>query len=83
MPQYISTVDSGNLAGHLIAVKQACIEFPDMSLFDHRVIEGLTDTVDAIAIGSGESGQLSTTNRRRDCKAVAGRDRCLPATVEG
>uniref|UniRef100_UPI00397D809D hypothetical protein n=1 Tax=Salmonella sp. SAL4456 TaxID=3159911 RepID=UPI00397D809D len=26
LPQYISTVDSGNLAGHLIAVKQANIE---------------------------------------------------------
>jgi cyclic beta-1,2-glucan synthetase len=25
-PGYISTVDSGNLAGHLIALKQACIE---------------------------------------------------------
>ena len=25
-PSYISTVDSGNLAGHLIAVKQACLE---------------------------------------------------------
>ncbi|MEO8575349.1 MAG: glucoamylase family protein [Gemmatimonadales bacterium] len=25
-PAYISTVDSGNLAGHLIAVKQACFE---------------------------------------------------------
>ena len=25
-PAYISTVDSGNLAGHLIAVKQACLE---------------------------------------------------------
>jgi cyclic beta-1,2-glucan synthetase len=26
LPQYISTVDSGNLAGHLVAVKQANIE---------------------------------------------------------
>jgi cyclic beta-1,2-glucan synthetase len=25
-PGYISTVDSGNLAGHLIALKQACYE---------------------------------------------------------
>ncbi|HEX7332649.1 MAG TPA: glucoamylase family protein [Pyrinomonadaceae bacterium] len=49
LPQYISTVDSGNLAGHLLAVKQACIEFPDKSLFDDSVIEGLTDTIDAIA----------------------------------
>lgn len=26
-PRYVSTVDSGNLAGHLIAVRQACIEY--------------------------------------------------------
>ena len=49
VPQYISTVDSGNLAGHLIAVKQACIELPDISFFDQHVIEGLTDTLNAIS----------------------------------
>src|SRR5678816_905103 len=47
-PQYISTVDSGNLAGHLIALKQACIEFPETRLFDVHVIGGLTDTINAI-----------------------------------
>src|SRR6185295_17767432 len=25
-PAYVSTVDSGNLAGHLIAVRQACLQ---------------------------------------------------------
>ncbi len=33
-PAYVSTVDSGNLAGHLIALKQACLEMardPDVS----------------------------------------------------
>jgi cyclic beta-1,2-glucan synthetase len=49
LPQYISTVDSGNLAGHLLAVKQACIEFPDKVLFDESVILGLKDTIDEIA----------------------------------
>ncbi len=44
-PQYISTVDSGNLAGHLIAVKQAAIELPEQKLFDARVLEGLADTL--------------------------------------
>ena len=48
LPQYISTVDSGNLAGHLIAVKQACIDLPDRCLFDANVIAGLNDTVDVI-----------------------------------
>ncbi len=28
-PAYVSTVDSGNLAGHLIALRQACIAFAD------------------------------------------------------
>ncbi|HKG90773.1 MAG TPA: glucoamylase family protein [Gemmatimonadaceae bacterium] len=28
-PAYVSTVDSGNLAGHLIAVRQACLTIPD------------------------------------------------------
>lgn len=43
-PQYISTVDSGNLAGHLLALKQACIEVADQTVFDARAIEGLRDT---------------------------------------
>ncbi len=58
LPQYISTVDSGNLAGHLLAVKQGCIELPDTKLFDHRVIEGLTDTIDAIAFEAASLGAL-------------------------
>ena len=45
-PRYISTVDSGNFAGHLLAVKQAVIEIPDRKLFDTRVMEGLTDSLE-------------------------------------
>ena len=50
-PQYISTVDSGNLAGHAIALKQACIELPDVKLFDERLIRGLADTINAVFVG--------------------------------
>ena len=48
LPQYISTVDSGNLAGHLIAVKQTVVELPDNKLFGPQVLDGLNDTVDAL-----------------------------------
>jgi cyclic beta-1,2-glucan synthetase len=48
MPQYISTVDSGNLAGHIIAVKQGCLDIGDRPLFDARLIKGLTDTIDLL-----------------------------------
>src|SRR5215208_7398854 len=58
VPQYLSTVDSGNLAGHLIAVKQAFVEFPETSLFDRRVIEGFTDTINAIAVEAAGLGSI-------------------------
>ena len=44
-PQYVSTVDSGNLAGNLIALKQVCVEIAEQPLFDLRVVEGLRDTI--------------------------------------
>ncbi len=40
-PAYISTVDSGNLAGHLIALRQACLELPDDPTFDSRIWRAL------------------------------------------
>jgi cyclic beta-1,2-glucan synthetase len=47
-PQYISTVDSGNLAGHLIAIKQGCLDITDRPLFDARLVKGLGDTIDLV-----------------------------------
>ena len=44
-PRYISTVDSGNLAGHLLALKQACAELGRRPLVNPRAREGLVDTV--------------------------------------
>jgi cyclic beta-1,2-glucan synthetase len=48
MPQYVSTVDSGNLAGHLVAVKQGCLDIVERPLFDARLIKGLGDTIDLL-----------------------------------
>jgi cyclic beta-1,2-glucan synthetase len=40
-PAYISTVDSGNLAGHLIALRQFCLQLIDEPLLDERIWRGL------------------------------------------
>ncbi|MGI9189740.1 MAG: GH36-type glycosyl hydrolase domain-containing protein, partial [Longimicrobiaceae bacterium] len=40
-PAYISTVDSGNLAGHLIALKQACLGMGDEPLRASRSADAL------------------------------------------
>jgi cyclic beta-1,2-glucan synthetase len=67
LPQYISTVDSGNLAGHLIAVKQACIEFPETRLFNPSVIQGISDTINAI---DTEAAALGSFRQRTDVVTV-------------
>ena len=40
-PAYVSTVDSGNLAGHLVALRQACLAAIDEPLLDARVCRAL------------------------------------------
>ena len=75
-PQYVSTVDSGNLAGHLIALKQACIEVPDDKLLDARVIRGFQDTMDALR---AETSQLPPLIQRTDAITI----KQLNAEVQG
>src|SRR6185436_12969984 len=40
-PAYVSTVDSGNLAGHLIALRQACLALADGPIVDPRIWHAL------------------------------------------
>ena len=40
-PAYVSTVDSGNLAGHLIALRQACLGLADGPIVDPRIWHAL------------------------------------------
>lgn len=44
-PRYVSTVDSGNLAGALLALSQACRDALDQPLLRWRRWEGLLDTM--------------------------------------
>jgi cyclic beta-1,2-glucan synthetase len=44
-PKYISSVDSGNLAGHLITLGQACQDIIDRPLLSPQVLSGIADTI--------------------------------------
>ncbi|MEP6512869.1 MAG: glucoamylase family protein, partial [Parafilimonas sp.] len=48
-PRYISTVDSGNLAGHLITLKQGLLSVPDNKIISEKVFEGLLDATRVLA----------------------------------
>jgi cyclic beta-1,2-glucan synthetase len=47
-PIYVSTVDSGNLAGHLIALAQACREFIHRPPLGPQVLDGVRDALDLL-----------------------------------
>ena len=44
-PAYVSTVDSGNLAGHLVALRQACLALANEPVLDGRVWRALETAV--------------------------------------
>ncbi|RPI98697.1 MAG: cyclic beta 1-2 glucan synthetase, partial [Desulfobacteraceae bacterium] len=44
-PLYISSVDSGNLAGHLLTLRPGLLALPDHKILGPRLFEGLSDTL--------------------------------------
>ena len=44
-PKYVSTVDSGNLAGYILAVCQKCNEIHLDRFINHQYLEGIKDTL--------------------------------------
>jgi cyclic beta-1,2-glucan synthetase len=90
-PQYVSTVDSGNLAGHLLALKQACIEVVEHPMFDSRLIEGTLDTLSLMRDQLGSIGAVRQSTGVVTLRQLRGEiERCAgslsvepPKTVSG
>jgi cyclic beta-1,2-glucan synthetase len=58
-PAYISTVDSGNLAGHLVALRQACLDIPHRPVFDQsawRVVSAALSLAEERVAAAGAAG---------------------------
>ena len=73
-PRYVSTVDSGNLAGHLIALANACREWKAHPLADDRRLDGVTDALGitrAESVHLRDGGQTQTVTLSQFDDAVA------------
>jgi cyclic beta-1,2-glucan synthetase len=44
-PRYVSTVDSGNIAGHLLALANGCRELVEKTSVDQDALSGIEDTI--------------------------------------
>ena len=79
-PRYVSTVDSGNLAAMLLAVKQACLEFAAGRSLD-AASAGLIDTVRLIDDAIERSGDRGLRALARYTAALLGALDALPLTL--
>jgi len=52
-PTYISTVDSGNLAGHLLTLRPGLLALPDHKILGARWLDGLSDTLGILVDSTG------------------------------
>ncbi|MBL6751098.1 MAG: cyclic beta 1-2 glucan synthetase [Nevskia sp.] len=48
-PRYISSVDSGNLAGHLLTLRSGLLSLPDQDIAGAGLFDGLADTLGILA----------------------------------
>ncbi|MBF0105549.1 MAG: cyclic beta 1-2 glucan synthetase, partial [Deltaproteobacteria bacterium] len=69
VPQYISTVDSGNLAGALLVLRQGLLQIADGDLWSNRILEGLDDVLLLIHESVQTNENISTQMRSRISEA--------------
>jgi cyclic beta-1,2-glucan synthetase len=72
-PRYVSTVDSGNLAGHLIALAQGTRDLLSRPLFGREVLEGIGDNLRIVlgVLERAERPQRSQLVTRADLRRAA------------
>jgi len=66
-PLYVSTVDSGNLVGHLLVLRSGLLELAESKLLPPRVVGGLRDTLQVLL---DTARGLERTGKDRDAPLV-------------
>ncbi|RJO66043.1 MAG: cyclic beta 1-2 glucan synthetase [Myxococcales bacterium] len=62
-PLYVSTVDSGNLVGHVRVLRSGLLELPASPVLPAESLEGLRDTLRVLTDHAGPSEALKSVNR--------------------
>ncbi len=79
LPMYISTVDSGNLAAHLLTLRAGLLALPDQKILGAQVFDGLNDTFRILADSVEKSAQSGIAELR---KSLASACSTPPETLE-
>ena len=79
-PRYVSTVDSGNLAGHLLTLRPGLMALPDAPILNRRWLEGVSDTFRILV---DEVGNDSTAAVAQFAQALGLAAATNPVTLAG
>ncbi len=79
LPMYVSTVDSGNLAAHLLTLRAGLTSLPDEKIMGSKVFDGLLDTLRVLMDVAGETAPVRLIQLQDDLASL-----CVsqPATLE-
>jgi cellobiose phosphorylase len=69
-PLYISSVDSGNLAGHLLTLRPGLLALPDHKILGPRLFEGLSDTLRILMDAAGEAASPRLAQLQKDLESA-------------
>jgi len=69
-PLYVSSVDSGNLAGHLLTLQQGLLSLPDQPILGSRLFEGIKDTFMVLTEQSGKSATTEIAQFKKYLDAI-------------
>ncbi|MEN6631297.1 MAG: glucoamylase family protein [Candidatus Polarisedimenticolia bacterium] len=69
-PLYISTVDSGNLAGHLLTLRAGLLALPDDRVLDGRLFDGLADAFRIFVDAARGAAAAPTAEFRSELESV-------------
>ncbi len=77
-PAYVSTVDSGNLAGHLLTLRPGILSLPDQRILEMRLFDGLRDTLWILKDAVGNITRTPLVQFQKDLDSVCD---SLPTTL--
>jgi hypothetical protein len=81
-PKYVSTVDSGNLVGHLLTLRQGILAIPHQKIIGRKLFEGLLDTLRVLTDTLEENDIELLQQFKIDLEAACNSDLIMPKEVK-
>jgi cyclic beta-1,2-glucan synthetase len=70
LPRYVSSVDSGNLAGHLLTLNSGLLEISNQPVISARTFSGISDTMAVLVDGVEGTLSAQVVQLRRDIESA-------------